>query len=69
MNQAIKKSLEKPYIIGVLLLRQTWIVNYYVKCSSDNLSNENKNSGVTSKPVHLGILIHVICLETFLLDY
>ena len=24
-----------------------WIVNYYVKCQSDNLSNENTNTGVS----------------------
>ena len=30
----------------VFLLRQIWIVNYYVECSLDNLSNENKNIGV-----------------------
>ena len=36
---------------GVLLLRQIWIVNYYVKCSSDNLSNENKNTGVSREMI------------------
>ena len=30
----------------VFLLRQLWIVNYYVKSSSNNLSNENRNTGV-----------------------
>ena len=30
--------------VGVLL-HQLWIVNYYVKCSSNNLSNDNKNTG------------------------
>jgi len=49
----------------VLLLRQIRIVNYYVKCSSDNLINENKNTGVSreimfQKKVHFGILIHVL---------
>ena len=43
----------------VLLLCQIWIVNYYVKCLSDNLSNKNKNTGV-SKIVHFGILIHIL---------
>ena len=33
-------------ISPVLLLRQIWIFNYYVKCSSDNLSSENINTGV-----------------------
>ena len=32
-------------------LRQIWIVNYYVKRSSDNLSNENKNTGVSSEKI------------------
>ena len=40
------------------------IVNYYVKCLSDNLSNENKNwcfhRSDISKIVYLGILIHVL---------
>ena len=50
----------------VLLFRQIWIVNYYVKCLSDNLSNnENKNNCGSrkidiSKIVHFGILIHVL---------
>ena len=29
------------------LLRQLWIINYYVKCSSNNLNNENINTGVS----------------------
>ena len=29
----------------VFLLRQLWIVNHYVKSSSNNLSNENKQTG------------------------
>ena len=45
--------------LRVLLLCQIWIVNYYVKCSSDNLSNENKNTDI-SKIVHFGISIHVL---------
>ena len=31
----------------VFLQRQIWIVNYYVKSLSKNLSNENKNTGVS----------------------
>ena len=31
----------------VFLLRQLWIVNYSVKSSSNNLSNENINTGVS----------------------
>ena len=29
------------------LLHQLWIVNHYVKCLSNNLSNENINTGVS----------------------
>ena len=56
------------YFSRVLLLRQIWIVNYYVKCSSDNLSNETlgfpeklylRNSSIWH-------LIHI--LKTFILD-
>ena len=35
----------------VLLLCQIWIVNYYVKYLSDNLSNENKNTGVSGEVI------------------
>ena len=46
----------------VFLLHQLWIVNYYVKSSSNNLSNENwcfqKND--ISKIVHFCILIRVL---------
>ena len=31
----------------IFLLRQLWIVNYSVKSSSNNLSNENINTGVS----------------------
>ena len=44
-----KKTVKKCTISWVLLLRQIWTVNYYVKCFSDNLSNENKNTGVSGK--------------------
>ena len=44
-----------------LLLRQLWIVNYYIKSSSNNLSNENiKKRNDISKIVHIGISIHVL---------
>jgi hypothetical protein len=48
----------------VFLLRQLWIVNYYIKSSSNNLSNENIKTGVFPeklyfKMIHFGILIHV----------
>ena len=33
----------------VFLLHQLWIVNYSVKSSSNNLSNENINTGVSDK--------------------
>ena len=35
----------------VLLLPQIWIVNYYVKCSSDKLSNVNKNTGLSREMI------------------
>ena len=49
----------------VFLLRQLWIVNYYVKSPSNNLSNEKINTlcfqrNDFSKIVHFGILIHVL---------
>ena len=31
----------------VFLLRQLWIVNYYVKSLSNNLRNENINTGIS----------------------
>ena len=43
-----------------LLLRQIWIVKYYIICSSDNLSNENKKTGVSRE------MIFSLCLETLL---
>ena len=33
--------------LAVFLLRQLWIVNYYIKSSSNNLSNENINTVVS----------------------
>ena len=40
------------YNSRVLLVRQIWIVNFYVKCSSHNLSNENKNTGVSREVIY-----------------
>ena len=40
-------EFEIAQISRVFLLRQLWIVNYYVKSSSNNLRNENINSGVS----------------------
>ena len=34
-----------------VLLHQIWIVNYYVKCLSDDLSNDNKNTGVSREVI------------------
>ena len=50
------------YLIRVLLLRQIWIVKYQVKYSSDNLSNENKNTGFQRNYISK-------IVETFFLDY
>ena len=46
------------------LLGQLWIVNYYIKCLSNNPSNEDINTGVSreiilQEIVHVGILILV----------
>ena len=35
----------------VFLLRQLWIVNYYDKSLSNNLSNENRNTGVSREMI------------------
>ena len=35
----------------VFLLRQLWIVNYYLKSSSSNLSNENTKTGVSREMI------------------
>ena len=40
LYHAVKKS-------RVFLLPQLWIINYCVKSSSNNLSNENVNTGVS----------------------
>ena len=48
------------FISRVFLLRQLWIINYYFKSSSNDLSNEDINTGVSREMiVHFGILIHV----------
>ena len=38
-------------ISRVFLLSQLWIVNYYVKSSSNNLSNENIKTGVSREMI------------------
>ena len=35
--------------ISDIIVKSFYSVNYYVKCLSDNLSNENKNTGVSRK--------------------
>ena len=49
----------------VFLQCQLWIVNYYVKNSSNNLSNENIKTGASREMIFqkfwlFGILIHVL---------
>ena len=39
------------FIGRVFLLRQLLIVNYYVKSLSNNISNENTNTGVSRKTI------------------
>ena len=55
---------EKSINSQVLLLRQLWIINYNVKCSTYHLINENKNwcfqRNDIYKIVHFGILIHIL---------
>ena len=62
--QIVYETNDEDIEIGisrVLLLCQIWIVNYYVKCLSDNLSKKNKNTDFSrEKKVHFGILIHVL---------
>ena len=41
----------------VFLLRQLWIVSYYVKILSNNLSNENKNISVSREMILQNLLI------------
>ena len=42
----LRRSKER-FHSRVFLLRQLWIVNYHVKSQSNNLSNENINTGVS----------------------
>ena len=44
-------TFKKLHISRVLLLHQIRVVNYYIKCSSDNLSNENKITGVSGEMI------------------
>ena len=41
----------KDLPLTVFLLRQLWIVNYYVKTSSNNLSNENIKTGLSREMI------------------
>ena len=43
----VVKTIFGSIIRAVFLLSQLWIINYYVKSSSNNLSNENINTGVS----------------------
>ena len=43
----IKSKFQYLHNSRVFLLRQLWIVNYSVKSSLNNLSNENINTGVS----------------------
>ena len=45
------KNLTDGDISRVFLLRQLWIVNYYVKSSSNNLSNKNKTLCVSKEMI------------------
>jgi hypothetical protein len=52
--QIVYETNDEDIEIGisrVLALRQIWIVNYHVKCSSDNLINDNKNTGVSREMI------------------
>ena len=65
-------DISNRHICQVFLLRQIWIVNYYVKCWSDNLSNEKKHwcfqRNDILEIVHFGILSHILSLNIYL-DY
>ena len=78
VNENIKKITKKYYVIFKIqhsnisqgfLLCQSWIVNYYVKCLSNNLSIENMNTdfqrNYISKLVHFGILIHILSCNIY----
>ena len=39
------------HISRIFLQRQLWMVNYYVKISSNNLSNENIKTGVSREMI------------------
>ena len=62
-NQSVEMRMKPLKYKQRILQRQLWIVNYYTKSSSNNLSNENRKTGCfqrndISKIVHFGILIH-----------
>ena len=44
--QMFKKIIQEDHSQG-FLLHQLWIIDYYVKCSLNNLSNENITTGVS----------------------
>ena len=76
INKQAKSSLEKVLNVfflfdssdelkGFYLLHQLWIFNYYVTIRSNNLSNEDKETGVSREMIfqkknRFGILIHVL---------
>ena len=49
----------KP-LARVFLLLHLWILNYYVKSSSNNLSIQNIKTGVSSETVDFGTLIYIL---------
>ena len=46
-SSSLNKFSSEPNSRVFLLLRQLWIVNYYFKSLSNNLSNENIKTGVS----------------------
>ena len=49
----------KP-LARVFLLLHLWILNYYVKSLSNNLSIQNIKTGVSSETVDFGTLIYIL---------
>ena len=47
----IDPEWRKYHLSRVFLLRQLWNVNYYVKSSSNDLSNENINTGISREMI------------------
>ena len=48
-NFVLRIFMNWLHISKVFLVHQLWIVNYCVKCSPNNLCNENINTGVSGK--------------------